>query len=126
MQSTLEFLNQTSNCLARETWVNLFMREGCNEAHGCLTSEVPFLATRGRRRYNYSPNLWSLSSPKPSPQSNTLHEKEKDFLELMLVQCTLKFLILYKSGYKSIFIVHGEMLQMHLYILAYRNILFMI
>lgn len=28
-----------------KSWVNLFMREGCNEAHGCLTSEVPSLAS---------------------------------------------------------------------------------
>ncbi len=36
------------------------MREGSNEAHGCLTSEVPSLASWGRLRHIYPPNLWLI------------------------------------------------------------------
>ncbi len=35
-------------------------REGSNEAHGCLTSEVPSLASWGRLRHIYPPDLWLI------------------------------------------------------------------
>ncbi len=35
-------------------------REGSNEAHGCLTSEVPSLASWGRLRHIHPPNLWLI------------------------------------------------------------------
>lgn len=56
------------------------MREGCNEAHSCLTSEVPSLASWGRLRHNYPPNLWPLQSPKIIPHNPIHFMKRKEFL----------------------------------------------
>lgn len=97
------------------------MREGCNEAHSCLTSEVPSLASWGRLRHNYPPNLWPLQSPKIIPHSPIHFMKRKEFLRTHIspTHSRVFFFISNESVYRSIFIAHYEMLQMLLYMLVY-------